>query len=173
MAQEMRMPPLGQTTEDLKILRWLMAEGDEVKLGEDLVEVETDKANLTVESFLAGTLLKVVAAEGEVVQVGDLVAYVGTPGETVPDADVTRSADSKPPAVSKPAYYPVVTNLSGPASEPRQADTSGMVAGRALASPAARQMARSQGLDLNMIEGTGPGGRIEVDDVQKAAAGES
>jgi pyruvate dehydrogenase E2 component (dihydrolipoamide acetyltransferase) len=167
MAQEMRMPPLGQTTEDLKILHWLKAEGDEVELGEDLVEVETDKANLTVESFLAGTLLKVVAAEGEVVQVGDLVAFVGKPGEAVPDQAVTDTVHATTSTAPGISYDPIIANLSAPASEP----VSTAASGRALASPAARQMAKSHGLDLNVIDGTGPGGRIEVVDVEKAVAG--
>ncbi len=75
------MPPLGQTSDELRIVAWRKREGDAVAVGEPLLEVETDKATLEVESALAGTLLRIVHGEGQTVQAGAVIAYVGEPGE--------------------------------------------------------------------------------------------
>ena len=74
MPQEIRMPSLGQTSDELRILAWLKQEGDTVAMGEPLFQVETDKATLDVESFAAGTLLKIVRGVDEVVETGGLLA---------------------------------------------------------------------------------------------------
>jgi len=76
-----RMPPLGQTSDELRIVAWRKREGDAVAAGEPLLEVETDKATLEVEAALAGTLLRIVHGEGRTVQAGTVIAYVGEPGE--------------------------------------------------------------------------------------------
>ena len=78
-----RMPPLGQTSDELRIVGWRKREGDEVAAGETLLEVETDKATLEVEAALAGTVLRIVHGEGQTVQAGTVIAYVGEPGEEV------------------------------------------------------------------------------------------
>ena len=78
-----RMPPLGQTSDELRIVAWCKREGDAVAAGETLLEVETDKATLEVEAALAGTLLRIVHGEGQTVQAGAVIAYVGEPGEEV------------------------------------------------------------------------------------------
>ncbi len=83
MAQPVRMPPLGQTSDELRIVAWRKREGDTVAVGEPLLEVETDKATLEVEAALAGTLLRIAHAEGQTVQAGTVIAYVGEPGEEV------------------------------------------------------------------------------------------
>jgi pyruvate dehydrogenase E2 component (dihydrolipoyllysine-residue acetyltransferase) len=75
--QEVRMPALGQTTDELRIISWLKKEGDPVEQGEPLFEVETDKATLEVEAFSSGILRKILRQEDEVVEVGTLVAYIG------------------------------------------------------------------------------------------------
>src|SRR5947209_3351639 len=91
MAEEVRMPSLGQTSDELRILRWFKTEGDTVTRGEPLLEVETDKATLELESAVEGILLKIVASGGEVVKAGSLVAYTGLPGEPVPLAQPPSS----------------------------------------------------------------------------------
>jgi pyruvate dehydrogenase E2 component (dihydrolipoyllysine-residue acetyltransferase) len=83
MAQAIRMPPLGQTSDELEILAWHKAEGDDVAPGELLLEVATDKATLGVEATTAGTLLRIVHGKGETVREGTVIAYVGAPGEEV------------------------------------------------------------------------------------------
>ena len=84
MRDEVRMPALGQTSDQLLITTWLKAEGDTVRLGDPLCEVETDKAMVQVESFAAGTLLSILHEAGETVEVGTPIAYIGVKGEQVP-----------------------------------------------------------------------------------------
>jgi pyruvate dehydrogenase E2 component (dihydrolipoyllysine-residue acetyltransferase) len=80
-----KMPPLGQTSDELRIVAWRKREGDAVAVGEPLLEVETDKATLEVEAALAGTVLRIVYGEGQTVQSGTVIAYVGEPGEEIAD----------------------------------------------------------------------------------------
>jgi len=85
MAVEIKMPDLGTTVETVVLTKWLKQEGDEVKRGELLCEVQTDKANTELESVAEGTLLKQVVAEDTEVTVGTIIAYVGQPGESIPE----------------------------------------------------------------------------------------
>jgi pyruvate dehydrogenase E2 component (dihydrolipoamide acetyltransferase) len=131
------MPPLGQTSDELRIVAWRKAQGDTVALGETLLEVETDKATLEVEAAAGGTLLRIVHGEGETVRTGTVIAYVGTPGEELEEATA---------AVAE-----------GPA--------------KVQAAPAVRRLAQERGVDLALLQGSGPGGRIERADVLSAAGG--
>lgn len=138
MARPVRMPPLGTTSDELRIVEWLKAEGDDVALGEPLLAVETDKATLEVEAAVSGALLKIVHAAGVVVDVGDVIAYIGAPGDEVPSETVE-------------------TGRSTPERSPHVA-----------ASPAVRRLAAEQGIDLAQVQGSGPGGRIEKSDLLAA-----
>ena len=84
MATEIKMPDLGTTVETVVLLKWLKQEGEQVKRGEFLCEVQTDKANTELESVAKGTLLKQVVAEDTEIPVGTVIAYIGEPGESVP-----------------------------------------------------------------------------------------
>ena len=150
MAHNVRMPDLGQTTEELRIVEWLKAEGDSVELGESLLEVETDKATLAVEAAVAGTLLKIVHGAGETVEAGSVVAYVGKPGEALPG----READSSPDQAQKAAQPEMVAPQPAPARTERP-----------IATPAARLLAKEHGIELHLVQGSGPGGAIEKKDV--------
>jgi pyruvate dehydrogenase E2 component (dihydrolipoamide acetyltransferase) len=138
------MPPLGTTSDELRIVEWLKAEGDEVVLGEALLAVETDKATLEVEAATAGTLLRIVHGADAVVEVGDVVAYVGAPGDEVP-----VEAEDEPRATA--------ASVDSPARPSRSVHVA--------ASPAVRRLAEESGIDLSQIQGSGPGGRIEKRDV--------
>src|SRR5688500_12288404 len=83
----MRMPSLGQTTDELRIVAWLKTEGESVKLGEALLEVETDKATLEVESAFSGILLRILRTAEETVLAGSPIAYIGAPGEPLPSGE--------------------------------------------------------------------------------------
>jgi pyruvate/2-oxoglutarate dehydrogenase complex dihydrolipoamide acyltransferase (E2) component len=151
------MPSLGQTSAEHRIVAWLKAEGDAVQLGEPLLEVETDKATLEVEAFTAGTLLKIVRAADEVVEAGTLLAYIGTPGETIPSHEPSPGKPDAPAVTQQAACVaPPPPPSASPAAPPP---------GRVMASPAARQLAREHGIDLTRVQGRGPGGRIETTDV--------
>lgn len=144
------MPALGQTTDELLITTWFKAEGDTVRLGDPLCEVETDKAMVEVESYVAGTLLSILHEAGETVEVGTPIAYIGVKGEQVPASGGPALAATAPPAT--PIPNEVVPDVKGTAT--------------ILASPVARQLAKAHGIDLNTVKGSGPGGRIDKADVE-------
>ncbi len=182
------MPRLSDSMEEGTILKWLKAEGDEVTRGDELVEIETDKATMTYEADSAGTL-SIVAQEGDTLPIGEVIARIGAGGEAAAGggarAEATQQAEASGnggPAEAPPAAAPAAT-AEPPAAAPepeRQpaAAESGAAApsadgngGRAKASPVARRIAREQGIDLSALQGTGPGGRIVKADVEAAASG--
>lgn len=148
------MPRLSDTMEEGTILRWLKRDGEHVRRGEELVEIETDKANMTYESDRDG-ILDTVAREGDTLAVGELIARIG---ETRAPAD-TPSAPSAP--VEPTASAAPVDAGNG---KPRER------AGRVKASPLARRMARQSGVDLGSLSGSGPGGRIVKADVEASSS---
>jgi len=150
MATPVRMPALAQTSDELRLTAWLKTEGEQVTEGEPLFEAETDKAELEVEATASGTLLRCLAGPGETVSIGTVVAWIGHPGEDIPQA-VPEAAGA---TVSSPA------SVSSPGSSSRLPAT-----------PAARVLARAQGVDLAQVTGSGPGGRIERRDVLAAMDG--
>jgi pyruvate dehydrogenase E2 component (dihydrolipoamide acetyltransferase) len=146
---EMVMPRLSDTMEEGTILRWLKADGEQVRRGEELVEIETDKANMTYESDQEG-VLEIVAREGDTLGVGQTIAHIG---ETA--ANGAEPAEAKPvePAEAKPSS-PVL------AVQDEQE--------RIKASPVARRVAKENDVDLSTLSGSGPGGRIVKADVEAA-----
>ncbi len=150
MPKEIRMPDLGTAVSEVTIVRWLKAEGDAVKRGESLCEVETDKATSELESIAEGVLLRQVAAEGAVVGVGGLVALIGKQGETLDAA-----ASAKPAQETKPA--PVAPAAAG-----------GVAAGEVKVSPMIANLIKRLGVEMSRITPTGPGGQITRTDVLKA-----
>ncbi len=148
------MPRLSDSMEEGTILKWLKQVGDEVALGDELVEIETDKANMAYASDVAGTLLEIVADEGETLQIGSTIARVGEAGKPPKERGKKQKAS--------PAEAPAVGEAT-PARAP-----SSVADGRAKASPLARRMAKEKGLDLSQLRGSGPGGRIVKADVEGA-----
>ena len=96
MAEAVLLPKLGQTVEEATIVRWHKKEGDRVAKGDVLFELETDKAVLEAESFHEGTLLKVLVGADETVPVSSVVAYIGAPGDTIPEAPPVGPVRSRP-----------------------------------------------------------------------------
>ncbi len=131
MPRPVRMPPLGATSNELRIVQWLKDVGASVEQGDLLLEVETDKATLEVEAAVSGTLLAVLHGPGETVVVGEVLAFVGSP-----DEDVPAVVPSLPQETVKRQAVPV-----------------------------ARKLAHEHGIDLASVDGSGPGGRIEKQDV--------
>jgi pyruvate dehydrogenase E2 component (dihydrolipoamide acetyltransferase) len=158
---EITMPRLSDSMEEGTILRWLVADGAAVARGDEIAEIETDKANMTYEADAAGTF-KAVAAEGDALPVGALIAHVLADGESAPANGATPPVEAAPPtAEAAPAE---------PAPAPPAAVPDGEDRGRIKASPVARRLAREQRVDLSQLAGSGPGGRIVKADVEKAAA---
>jgi pyruvate dehydrogenase E2 component (dihydrolipoamide acetyltransferase) len=139
-----------------KLVRWFKREGEAVTKGEPLMEVETDKAAVEVESPATGTLAGITATEGEDITVGLAIAMILAPGESLPEAQPKAAAAPSP----RPA--PSVAQAAPPA--PVQA----AVSGRLSASPKARRLAEERGVELSKVTGTGPGGAILEEDVLQA-----
>jgi pyruvate dehydrogenase E2 component (dihydrolipoamide acetyltransferase) len=158
VASPVRMPPLGQVSDELRLLEWRKREGEAVSEGELLLVIETDKATLDVEASTAGTLLRIDCREGETVTAGTILGWIGEPGEAIVEPE--GPAGAEPQVVAAPA--PVV-------SAPVSARVS--VSDRVLATPAARMLAKELGVDLAAVTGTGPDGRVERRDVEALARG--
>jgi pyruvate dehydrogenase E2 component (dihydrolipoamide acetyltransferase) len=160
---EIVMPRLSDTMEEGTILRWLKGDGEEVRRGEELVEIETDKATMTYESDQDGAL-HIVAAEGDTLAVGALIARVGEQEEPASGPASVRAVDDAPQAGgSQPAPAPAGASVEAHAGTP---STPGE---RVRASPLARRIARESGVALETLTGTGPGGRIVKADVWGAS----
>jgi len=174
MATDVVMPRLSDSMEEGTVLKWLVDVGGEVKRGEPLVEIETDKANMTYEADTDGVLIEVLAQEGETLPIGQAIARIGAAGEeperTADSAQ--RTEESEVEAEPEPQEEELPAETEAPATRhPRPAPSAGDGNGRVKASPVARRMAREMGLELGGIEGTGPGGRIVKADIEAAAKG--
>ncbi|HZA90013.1 MAG TPA: dihydrolipoamide acetyltransferase family protein [Solirubrobacterales bacterium] len=182
MATDIVMPRLSDSMEEGTILRWVKAQGDEVAVGDELVEIETDKANMVYEADAAGTLIEILAQEGDTLPIGDTIARVGEPGEAGGDGAGDRERAAEAPEEEPAAQAPEAEAAQEEAAEPAAARESAVAAeapaeappaaplgdGRVKASPLARRIARERGLDLATLTGSGPGGRIVKADVERA-----
>jgi pyruvate dehydrogenase E2 component (dihydrolipoyllysine-residue acetyltransferase) len=166
---EIVMPRLSDTMEEGTVLRWLKHDGEHVARGEELVEIETDKAAMVYESDQEG-LLQIVAQEGDTLAVGAPIAHVGGVAGTGGGAAQTQLDGQAQPAVDAAATVGVAAERS-PAAAPPEAQGATVSDGeRVKASPLARRIARARGVDLHDLTGTGPGGRIVKVDVESAGA---
>lgn len=187
-AEEVKLPELGESVTEGTITRWLKEVGDEVEVDEPLVEISTDKVDTEIPSPVAGTLLEIKVQEDEDVEVGEVLALVGSS-----DAAPSKSEPAEEPAAEEapepePAEGPEAAEESEPAEEPAQAETPEPTPapkpaaddapsspeetprGDGYVTPLVRRLAREQGVDLAEVTGTGVGGRIRKQDVLAAAA---
>ncbi|MEZ5122989.1 MAG: dihydrolipoamide acetyltransferase family protein [Solirubrobacterales bacterium] len=175
---EVVMPRLSDSMEEGTILRWLKSEGDTVTRGEEIVEIETDKATMPYEADADGEL-HIVAQEGATLQIGAVIATIGEPaagvngstaaGETAEAAPDVETAGEAAEAGTAPAATATAT-ATAPVAEPRRGgDGNGNGRARVKASPLARRIARERDIDLHSITGSGPEGRIVKSDVLAAA----
>jgi pyruvate dehydrogenase E2 component (dihydrolipoamide acetyltransferase) len=158
MPVEIVMPRLSDTMESGTVARWLKREGDPVTKGEQIADVETDKATMPLESYSNGTLAKILLPEGQSAPIGTPIAVVAAPGESVatPPTQTTAAPTAEAaPSAAAPTEAPVP-----PSTAPE---------GVVRASPIARRLAEEMGVDLRKVAGTGPGGRIIREDVEAAA----
>ena len=154
MAYEFKLPDLGEGLTEAEIARWLVAEGDHVEEDGPLVEVQTDKATVEIPSPRAGTVLKILVAEGDVAPVGAVLVVIGEEGE-----QLLRAVEPG-------------AHVSGNAAEPIVAVVPDDPTAAVRATPAVRQLAKELRVDLVGLRGSGPGGRIVEGDV-RAATGQS
>jgi pyruvate/2-oxoglutarate dehydrogenase complex dihydrolipoamide acyltransferase (E2) component len=144
MASSFKLPDLGEGLTEGEVARWLVAEGQEIAEDDPLVEIQTDKATVEIPSPYAGTVLKILVAEGVIAPVGTELVLIGAAGEAVPEVG---AGDKSPQA---PANAQAV---------------------RVQATPVVRRIAEELGVDLSIVDGSGPKGRITEDDVRAAADG--
>ncbi len=182
------MPALSPTMEKGNLAKWLKKEGDKVKSGDVIAEIETDKATMEVEAVDEGTIAKIVVPEGTAdVPVNDVIAVLAGDGEDVksagtaaaqpksePKAEAKSEAKAKAEAKAeapKPAAAPAATAAPAPATQPKPAAPQTNGQGRTFSSPLARRLAKDAGIELARINGSGPHGRIIARDVEEAKSG--
>jgi len=153
MAVSVVMPALELAQETGKVLVWIKKEGDKVVKGEPLLEIETDKVSFELEAQAEGILAGIRSHEGDVVPVGQIIAWLVAPGEQPPAESDTASRGMAEQARPMTARAPEKAAEGGPRISPK-----------------ARRMAQELGVDVNRIIGTGPGGTISGEDIQAAAA---
>lgn len=196
MATKIVMAQLSPTMEEGRLLEWKVQEGDRVEPSDVLAEIETDKANMDIEALKGGVVRKILVEAGATVPVGSIIGIIGEPDEDisallaeaeasmagtppVADAEPAEEAPAEEPAT--PDELPAAEIAAAPEPQPPapivpvvETDHSHVaessVTGRIRVSPVARRMADQAGIDLGLIEGTGPGGRIVKDDVEQAIA---
>jgi pyruvate dehydrogenase E2 component (dihydrolipoamide acetyltransferase) len=167
MAFEFKFPDIGEGLTEGEIVHWLVKEGDEIKEGDPLVEVETDKALAEIPSPRTGVILKILAKEKEVVKVGQVIVVIGERGEAL------TAPSPKPKSVGvvgeleeAPEEAPAVTVKVEPVKTT-------LVSEHVLATPAVRALARELSVDINKVQGTGPEGRVLEKDVKQFAEGKA
>jgi pyruvate dehydrogenase E2 component (dihydrolipoamide acetyltransferase) len=178
------MPKLSEAMETGKVIKWLKQEGDRVQGGDILAEIETDKADVEMEAFGSGILRKIIVPAGERAPVGTLIGIIAeadedisgvlapAPVRTAAPAVVSSPSARAPSATGPGAGAPLPsTTPRGPAAAPPAAVTAAPSGQRVKASPLAKKIAAQSGVDLRLIQGSGPGGRIIRRDVEAAAVG--
>ncbi len=167
MANIIEMPKLSDTMTVGTLIKWLKKEGDAVKAGDMLAEVETDKATMELESFFDGTLLKIFAAAGSQVALGAALCAIGKPGEKVEAPAATPAPTAAAPATAAPA--PVAVAPAAPVAAPTPVAAPVPTAGeRIKISPLAKKLAAEKKIDPARVTGSGPGGRIVRADILAA-----
>jgi pyruvate dehydrogenase E2 component (dihydrolipoamide acetyltransferase) len=179
MATDVLMPRLSDSMEEGTVLKWLVDKGGEVKRGAPLVEIETDKANMTYEADTDGVLIEVLAQEGDTLEVGQPIARIGVEGETAAPtteqpkderADAAAPDDTGPEPAEAEREAPEPDRQEQPPPEPTPQPVAKANGGeRVKASPLARRMAGELGVELARVEGSGPGGRVVKADIEAAA----
>ena len=174
MPIELKMPALSPTMEEGTLAKWLVKEGDEVKSGDLLAEIETDKATMEFEAVDEGVISQILVAEGtDGVKVGTVIAVIAGEDEDASEAKVAPAPAAPAPVPAKdvaPAEAGAATVSAPPPAVPASAGTTN-VGDRIKASPLAKRLAAEQGIDLKALTGTGPGGRIVKADLEGAPAG--
>ena len=152
MSTEILLPQWGMEMQDGTIVKWLKKEGDAIEEGEPLLEVETAKIEAEMESIATGVVAHILVPEGATVPIRTLLAIITAPGEEVPRPAGEPTSPAVEPASPPPAYAP---------TQPRGEVTVQVV-------PASRRLAQQRGIDLSRVQGSGPKGRILIEDVEKA-----
>ena len=148
MVYEFRLPDIGEGVAEGEVVKWLVKEGADVKENDPLVEIMTDKVNVEIPSPKKGTVLKLMAKEGEVVKVGQVLLAIGERGEQSTTTTATPSTlETSTPSQVKTEVVVPTTSAAAVVKKPQEI----------LATPATRKLARDLDVDLSLVQGTGPG----------------
>ena len=164
MAEFIVMPKLGFDMREGVLVSWNRGVGDQIEKGEVVAEIESDKATLELEAQAGGTLLKLLASEGDVIPIGGNLAIVGDEGEDI--AGLEAASGHGPAEAEQPEQEVAETAAPSTAGQPEAASESGEFPAGIKATPVARRIALEKGIDLRQVNGTGPGGRIRKADVE-------
>jgi pyruvate dehydrogenase E2 component (dihydrolipoamide acetyltransferase) len=181
MPIEVTMPRLSDTMEQGTVVKWNVKEGDKVKSGDVIADIETDKATMELQSYDDGTVAKLAVPEGQTVKVGSVILVLAGTGESVDTRKGAGAAAAAPAAAPAAKQADGATTTAPPAAgtavmdRPRAGAAANSAAvveprGRIFASPLAKKIAEEAGLDLGRVEGTGPSGRITKQDVEAVIA---
>jgi pyruvate dehydrogenase E2 component (dihydrolipoamide acetyltransferase) len=173
MPTNILMPALSPTMEKGNLAKWLKKEGDTIKSGDIIAEIETDKATMEVEAVDEGVLAKIVVPEGTAdVAVNEIIGVIAGEGEDAKSISAPAAGGAVPAKAEAPkAEAPAAAAAASPAAAAPAAAPASAGGSRAFASPLARRIAKDAGLDLNAIKGSGPHGRVVEKDVEAAKAG--
>ena len=176
MATQIKLPEVAAGATHAVISSWQVAVGDQVVVGQQLAEIETDKAVVELLAETAGTILELIGKPGDEMEVGSTIAMVGEAGESAAAPEpVTPVAEAPAPSaatpVASPVVSPVASPVASPVSEPVATPAEPVQAsGRQRVSPIARKLAKDAGVDVSQITGTGPSGRVVRRDVEASVA---
>ena len=199
MSKEIIMPQLGQTTDEVKLIKWLVKEGQDVKKGQALCEVETDKSNMELESFESGSVLKLIAQAGQVIPTGQAIALIGEKGEEISkdrylvkninadenkperkpelhtgkskNADVQTKSDQSVESSLEPVLNSIQTADSDSQDTSASNIRQAFINEEFKASPIVKNIAKIKNIDLRQVKGTGPQGIITKEDLGKYLTG--
>jgi len=173
MAELFKMPKLGMDMEEGTIVKWLKAEGDKVEKGEQLVEIETDKSTVSVEAPMSGVILKIYLPDGESTPCGTPIAAIGEASETAPELIAVQPEKAEESKAEPVAVSVAVAPVAAPDpvfAAPATYNANLTPGGRIRSTPRARRLAEKNGVDISLIAGTGPSGRIIEEDVRNFIA---
>ena len=180
MATQIKLPEVAAGATHAVISSWQVAVGDQVVVGQQIAEIETDKAVVELLAETAGTILELIGKPGDEMEVGSTIAMVGEAGESaVAPEEVTPAAEAPVPPAASPVASPAASPVAEPVATPTgtATDTSPAVpaetvpaSGRQRVSPIARKLAKDAGVDVSQITGTGPSGRVVRRDVEASVA---
>jgi len=177
MATQIKLPEVAAGATHAVISSWQVAVGDQIEIGQQLAEIETDKAVVELLAETAGTILQLIGKPGDEMEVGSTIAMVGEAGESADAPAGEAPVETPAPAAetSAPAASPVVAPVAAPVATPEATPAATPAAapqtsGRQLVSPIARKLAKDAGVDVSEITGTGPSGRVVRRDVQASVA---
>ncbi len=156
---DVKFPDVGEGITEGTLVKWLVKEGEDIKVDQAVAEIETDKAIVEIPSPKAGKVSKLYGKEGDVIKVGSILASLALPGEKVPIPEI--KPEVKPPEAKPPEVKPEV---KPPEVKPPEKPVE-----RVLAVPSTRRIARELGVDISKVQGTGPGGRVTDEDVKRFA----